>query len=86
MRRQTWKGVQGYWRKHEYKLIRREQFYRPESDGSLSVNEIQKLQDFPVLVHYFCKHPYVAHLTNAREHTHTRIDIGGFVWIEWLIH
>jgi hypothetical protein len=59
MRRQTWKGVQGYWRKHEYKLIRREQFYRPESDGSLSVNEIQKLQDFPVLVHYFCKYPYV---------------------------
>jgi len=53
MRRQTWQS--NGWRKNEYKLINRETYYKPESDGSFSVNECQTLQDFPVLVHYFRK-------------------------------
>ena len=53
MRRQTWQG--NGWRKNEYKLINRENYYKPESDGSFSVNECQSLQEFPVLVHYFRK-------------------------------
>jgi len=54
MRRQTWQG--NGWRKNEYKLINRENYYKPESDGSFSVNECQSLQEFPVLVHYFRKY------------------------------
>ena len=54
MRRQTWQHPNG-WRKNEYKLINRETYYKPETDGSLSVNECQTLQNFPVLVHYFKK-------------------------------
>jgi len=53
MRRQTWQG--NGWRKNEYKLINRETYYKPESDGTFSVNQCQTLQDFPVLVHYFRK-------------------------------
>ena len=60
MRRQTWQGEQvtqgDYtfeWRKHEYKLISKEQFLKPEKDGSLHVNQVQTLQNFPVLVHYY---------------------------------
>lgn len=53
MRRQTWQG--NGWRKNEYKLINRETYYKPESDGTFSMNECQRLQDFPVLVHYFRK-------------------------------
>ena len=54
MRRQTWQHPNG-WRKNEYKLINRETYYKPETDGTLSVNECQTLQNFPVLVHYFKK-------------------------------
>lgn len=60
MRRQTWQGKQAIftdntyeWRKHEYKLISTEKYLKPEPDGSLKVNQIQALQTFPVLVHYF---------------------------------
>mmetsp|Transcript_2410 Transcript_2410/g.3405 ORF Transcript_2410/g.3405 Transcript_2410/m.3405 type:complete len:219 (-) Transcript_2410:1021-1677(-) len=60
MRRQTWQGQQIImenntyeWRKHEYKLISTEQFLKPETDGLLHVNQVQALQSFPVLVHYF---------------------------------
>eukprot|EP01119_Soliformovum_irregulare_P019931 TRINITY_DN6402_c0_g1_i4.p1 TRINITY_DN6402_c0_g1~~TRINITY_DN6402_c0_g1_i4.p1 ORF type:complete len:594 (-),score=154.90 TRINITY_DN6402_c0_g1_i4:50-1831(-) len=53
MRRQTWQS--DGWRKNEYKLINRETYYKPEADGTFSVNECQTLQDFPVLVHYFRK-------------------------------
>jgi len=53
MRRQTWQG--NGWRKNEYKLINRETYYKPETDGTFSINECQTLQDFPVLVHYFRK-------------------------------
>mgnify|MGYP005996224513 CR=1 FL=1 len=60
MRRQTWQGRQVIignstfeWRKHEYKLISTEQYLKPEQDGILHVNQIQALQTFPVLVHYY---------------------------------
>lgn len=60
MRRQTWQGNQVVysdctyeWRKHEYKLITTEKYLKPEQDGSLHVNQIQALQAFPVLVHYY---------------------------------
>eukprot|EP01094_Clydonella_sp_ATCC50884_P024539 TRINITY_DN617_c0_g1_i1.p1 TRINITY_DN617_c0_g1~~TRINITY_DN617_c0_g1_i1.p1 ORF type:complete len:607 (-),score=150.99 TRINITY_DN617_c0_g1_i1:915-2735(-) len=59
MRRQTFKGAHNTpsagWRKHEYKLVLREKLFRPDSDGTLAVIEAQRLQELPVLVHYFFK-------------------------------
>lgn len=58
MRRQTWieEGNQDNGlRKHEYRLVNREIFFQPESDGSLSRNEGASLQSFPVLLHYFSR-------------------------------
>jgi hypothetical protein len=68
MRRQTWQGKKALgpgeeddgktiraWRKHEYKLVQREKFYKPSPDGSLVVDQLQRILDFPVLVHYFVK-------------------------------
>jgi len=52
MRRQTWKSSESGWRRHEYKLFRNEVYYKPEADGSLSVSEMRRLNDFPVLLHY----------------------------------
>lgn len=43
------------WRKHEYKLVQREKFYKPSPDGGLVVDQLQRILEFPVLVHYFVK-------------------------------
>lgn len=43
------------WRKHEYKLVQREKFYKSSADGSLVVDQLQRILDYPVLVHYFVK-------------------------------
>jgi hypothetical protein len=47
-------GDQGL-RKHEYRLVNREVFFQPESDGSMARQEGAMVQAFPVLLHYFSK-------------------------------
>jgi hypothetical protein len=41
------------WQRHEYKLFETETYYKPESDGTLTVCQRRILQPFPTLVHYF---------------------------------
>ncbi|PRP83503.1 hypothetical protein PROFUN_04377 [Planoprotostelium fungivorum] len=53
MRRQTWQT--NGWRKNEYKLIHRDNYFKMGPGGDITMNECQTLQDFPVLVHYFRK-------------------------------
>lgn len=60
MRRQTWRsepfeceGDVFSWRRHEYKTILREQYYKRKEDGSVAINETQTVQPYPALLHYF---------------------------------
>ena len=43
------------WRRHEYKLINSEIFYKKNAKGDLELKENYVLQESPVLVHYFKK-------------------------------
>ena len=81
MRRQTWieegpddSGL----RKHEYRLVNREVFFQPESDGSLSRNEGSSLQSFPVLLHFFQK----ASVVGAPRHFLTTKALRTRVWAQ----
>lgn len=76
MRRQTWQSEQ--WRKNEYKLIKKETFYKSEEDGTFSVSEHSTLKDVPVLVHYFRKGSDSSKGTGKRKTSIESSDIFGF--------
>mmetsp|Transcript_14317 Transcript_14317/g.56345 ORF Transcript_14317/g.56345 Transcript_14317/m.56345 type:complete len:623 (+) Transcript_14317:198-2066(+) len=82
MRRQTWRSEpfkcedEAYsWRRHEYKAILREQYYKHKEDGTVAMNETQTVQPYPALIHYFAVRESMEALKVSKKRKHDEMYV-----------